>query len=99
MLLLEILRRDGLQVAAEVPVSIRHKGIFVENAYRMDLLVEDRVLVELKSVEKHSPVHAKQVMTYLKLANLPLGFLINFGMPTFKLGVSRFANGYYQSLR
>jgi GxxExxY protein len=58
------------------------------------LLVENRVLVELKSVEKVAPVHGKQVLTYLRLLRLPLGLLINFGAPTFKEGIRRIVNGH-----
>jgi len=59
------------------------------------LLIERRLLIELKSTESHAPVHAKQVITYLRLLDLPLGLLMNFGAATFKEGVRRIANNYY----
>jgi GxxExxY protein len=77
----------------QVPVQVRYKGVAVDNAFKIDLLVEDRLVVELKSVER--PVHAKQLTTYLRLMGLPLGLLMNFGLPTFKAGIQRIANGYH----
>ncbi len=58
------------------------------------MLVEDRLLIELKSTERHMPVHAKQVLTYLRLMDLPLGLLMNFGAPTFKAGCKRIVNNH-----
>ena len=63
-----------------------------EGGFRADLLVEDRVIVELKSVEKLAPVHGKQLLTYLRLMNLPVGLLINFGAATLKEGLHRIVN-------
>jgi iron complex transport system substrate-binding protein len=63
------------------------------DACRIDLLVEEHIIVELKSVEKIAPVHGKQVLTYLRLLKLPLGLLINFGEPTLKQGIHRIVNG------
>jgi len=62
------------------------------DSLRVDLLVEDRVLVEIKSLERIMPVHPKQVLTYLRLLNLPVGLLINFGAPTLRQGLHRIAN-------
>ena len=67
----------------------------VDNAFRADLILEDRLLIELKSTEKVSLVHAKQVLTYLRLLNMPLGLLMNFGQPTFKAGLQRVVSNYY----
>jgi hypothetical protein len=75
--------------------SLTEKGVAVDNAFKIDLLVEDRLVVELKSVERNAPVHAKQLTTYLRLMGLPLGLLMNFGLPTFKAGIQRIANGYH----
>lgn len=61
-------------------------------AFRIDLLVDDRVIVEIKSVEQIAPVHAKQVLTYLRLLKLPVGLLVNFGQPTLKAGLQRIVN-------
>ena len=91
-LLFESLRRDGMRVARQVPVVIQHDGIVVENAFRIDLLVEDELIIEIKSTERHAPVHAKQVLTYLRLTRRPLGLLMNFGMGTFKEGIHRLVN-------
>ncbi len=63
-----------------------------DDAFRIDLLVDGKLLVELKSVERFAPVHGKQVLTYLRLMKLPLGLLMNFGMATFKEGVRRIVN-------
>jgi iron complex transport system substrate-binding protein len=82
----------GLVVKRQVPVPIRLMGMTFEEGFRADLLVEDRLLIELKSVENLLPVHAKQVLTYLRLLQLPLGLLINFGAPTFKDGCKRIVN-------
>jgi iron complex transport system substrate-binding protein len=85
----------GLACRRQVPVPIRYKGVVIDNAFKIDLLIEDRLVIELKSTEQHAPVHAKQVMTYLRLMGLPLGILMNFGFPTFKAGVKRLANDYH----
>lgn len=90
----ESLRRDGLRVARQQPVAIEHDGIVIVDGFRFDLLVEDKLLIEIKSTERHHAVHAKQVITYLRLMKLELGLLMNFGMGTFKEGVSRLVNNY-----
>ena len=95
VLLAESLKEAGLEVARQVPVPIKFKGIVVDNAFRADLLVERRLLLELKSTERTAQVHAKQVLTYLRLMDLPLGLLMNFGQSTFKGGLQRVANNYF----
>ena len=94
-LMSELLMRDGLVVQRQVSMPLRHKGVVIDNAYILDLLVEGRLIVELKSIERLTPLHGKQVLTYLRLADLPLGLLMNFGQPTFKDGLRRIANNYY----
>ena len=94
IVLAEELRRRGLAVDRQVPVPIRYKGIVLDNAFKADLLIEGHLLIELKSVERNAPVHAKQVLTYLRLMNLPLGLLMNFGLATFKEGLQRVANHF-----
>lgn len=79
-LLFEGLRRRGLQVSRQQPVHVEHDGIIIENGFRFDLLVEDKLLIEIKSTERHAPVHAKQLLTYLRLMDLRLGLLMNFGL-------------------
>ena len=93
-LMFESLRRQGIEVARQVMVPLRYDGIVVEAAFRADLIIGNKLLVEIKSVERNAPVHGKQVLTYLRLMNLPLGLLMNFGLPTFKEGVRRIANDF-----
>ena len=83
------LREAGLQVRQQVSLAATYRGITIENAYRLDLLVDDRLIVEIKSLERLAPVHSKQLLTYLRLANQPVGLLINFGAPLFKQGLMR----------
>ncbi len=98
-LMFEGLRRDGLQVSRQQPVHIEHDGILIENGFRFDLLVEDKLLIEIKSTERHAPVHAKQLLTYLRLMNLRLGLLMNFGLATFKEGTCRMVNDFVTGRR
>ena len=90
------LQKQGLQVARQVPVKARLDDIDFPDAFRADLLVEGKLLVELKSVEKLAPIHARQTLTYLRLLNQPLGLLINFGGITLKEGLKRILNKYRQ---
>ena len=78
-------------------MQLQH-SLQLEEAFRADIVVEGRLLLELKSAERISAVHAKQVLTYLRLMNLPLGLLMNFGQATFKDGLKRVANDYYGSI-
>jgi iron complex transport system substrate-binding protein len=94
MILEQDLNRAGLMVERQRPISFEYEGIQFTDAFRIDLLVENSVVVELKSVEQYSPVYSKQVLTYLKLMNLPVGLLLNFGAPTMKDGTRRIVNGY-----
>ena len=95
VLLAEYLRDCGLEVERQVRVPITHKGKTLDEAFRADLVIERKLLIELKSAERISPMHPKQVLTYLRLMNLPLGLLMNFGQATFKDGLKRVANDYY----
>jgi len=96
ILLFEELKEAGFFVERQKPIPINFKGRILDEGFRADLLVEGRLLIELKSTERHTPVHAKQVLTYLRLMDLPLGLLMNFGMETFRDGVKRLANHYYR---
>ena len=87
------LEQRGLRVARQVPIPVVYEALRVEGAFRADLIVEDRVLVEVKSLERTAPVHTKQALTYLRLAHLRLGLLLNFGARLMKNGVTRIANG------
>ena len=84
----------GYRVARQLPITIEFEGLRFADAFRIDLLVDDRLLVEIKSVEKLNPVHAKQLLTYLRLTKQPLGLLINFGGETLREGLKRVVNGY-----
>jgi GxxExxY protein len=89
----KLLQQKGLKVERQKLIPIALMGLSINEGFRADLIVEDLLLVELKSVEKIAPVHFKQVLTYLRLLNLPLGLLINFGAGTFKEGCKRIVNG------
>jgi GxxExxY protein len=95
ILLAHELKEAGLAIERQVNVAINYKGVVIDNAFKADLLVEGRLLIELKSVERNAPVHGKQVLTYLRLMDLPLGLLMNFGQATFKDGLQRIANNYF----
>ena len=97
ILLFESLKEKGLSVERQKIIPITFKGRVLEEAFRADLVVENQILIELKSTERSAPVHAKQVITYLRLMDLPLGFLMNFGAATFKDGLKRLANNYFRS--
>jgi len=90
--LMRDLQRRGLQVERQKPVSFEYDGLRFNEGLRIDLMVESRVLVEIKSVEKIAQVHSKQLLTYLRLLNLPVGLLINFGAATLKDGLHRIVN-------
>ena len=93
--LAKLLQDRGLSVARQLPVPIEFEGIFLDEGFRADLVIEGRFVIELKSVETLAPVHPKQLLTYLRLMRLPLGLLINFGAATFKEGVERIANHHH----
>ena len=87
------LRAAGLQVESEVSLPIVYRGQQItKNGFSMDLVVEDTIVVELKSAEQVLPVHEKQLLTYLRLAKKPLGLLINFNVPLLKEGIHRVIN-------
>ena len=88
----------GLRVERQKVLRFEYEGMIFEEGFRMDLLVEDQVVVELKSVEQTAPVHKKQWLTYLKLARKPVGLLINFGAATLKEGITRVINAPANSL-
>ena len=88
------LEQRGLKVERQRVVSFDFQGMHFDEGLRVDLLINDCLVVELKSVENLAPVHAKQVLTYLRLLDLRLGLLINFGAATFKEGIKRIANNH-----
>ena len=83
----------GLRVQRQVPIAIEYDGMRFDEAFRADLLVEELLIVELKSIEAVRPVHKKQLLTYLRLSHRKLGLLINFGAPLIKDGITRVVNG------
>jgi len=87
------LERRGLRVQRQVPVPIVWEGQTFDEGFRADLIVEESVMVELKSVERLAPVHGKQLLTYLRLSNRRLGLLVNFGEALIKDGIKRVVNG------
>lgn len=97
VLLAESLRERGLFTERQVPVPIRHKGVVVDNAFRIDLFVERSLVIELKSTERDSALYPKQLLTYLRLMDLSLGLLMNFGQETFKQGVQRVVNNHRET--
>jgi GxxExxY protein len=82
-----------LKVERQVSVPIIYKGIRFDEGFRVDIIVEKKLLLELKSVERILPVHKKQVQTYLRLTGLKLGYLLNFGEVVLKSGITRCVNG------
>ena len=87
------LQQRGLSVERQVPVSIEYRGMKFDAAFRADIVVGDKVIVELKSAERVSEAHKKQVQTYLRLTGCKLGFLLNFGEALMKRGITRVVNG------
>lgn len=95
-LLANRLAKQGLSVERQKTLGAHIDGLDFAEAFRIDILVDGRLLVELKSIDQLSPVHTRQTLTYLRLMNLPLGLLINFGAITLKGNFRRVANNYRQ---
>ena len=87
------LRKAGLRAETQVPPPVVYDGVKLDLGYRIDMLVESVVIIELKSVEAFSPVHQAQLISYLKLSGKSLGLLINFNVVHLKDGIQRFVNG------
>ena len=87
------LKKHGLNIERQVPVSIEYDGIKFEEGFRADIIIENKVILELKSVESVSKAHKKQVLTYLRLTGYKLGYLLNFGEDLMKNGITRIVNG------
>ncbi|MBC7390186.1 MAG: GxxExxY protein [Opitutaceae bacterium] len=87
------LTKKGLLVERQKQIPVIWSGIRMDIGFRSDLIVENKVIIEIKSVETLAPVHPKQLLTYLKLTNLKLGLLINFNVPLIKDGIKRIVNG------
>lgn len=84
----------GLNYRRQASLPVRYKGVKLDCGYRLDIVVEKRLILELKAVEKLLPIHEAQLLTYLKLSNLSLGLLLNFCAPTLKDGLRRIANNH-----
>ncbi len=87
------LMKHGLNIETQVPISIEYDGIKFEEGFRADIIIENKVILELKSVESVSKAHKKQVLTYLRLTGYKLGFLLNFGEALMKDGITRIIDG------
>lgn len=87
----------SLRIERQVPIPIIYKSLTFDEAFRADLLVEGKVILELKSIEQINNAHRKQLQTYLRLTNLKLGYLLNFGAALMKEGIFRFVNGLEDS--
>jgi GxxExxY protein len=87
----------GIRFERQKPLPIRYKTVLLECGYRLDLVVEGMIIVELKTVEQLLPIHEAQLLTYLKLSSLTLGLLINFNVPVLKNGIKRIANNFKDS--
>ena len=94
VILAEKLIRLGIIVDRQVSIDIAYDDIEIANAFKIDLLVAGKLVVEIKSIPQLAPVHAKQLLTYLRLMNQPLGLLLNFGGATFKEGIRRLVNNH-----
>ncbi|MBN3946646.1 MAG: GxxExxY protein [Nostoc sp. NMS7] len=86
------LNEAGLNVGKQIPLPLVYQNVQLECVYRLDLIVENQVIVEIKSVESLNPIHSVQLLTYLKLANCKLGLMINFNVLHLKEGIKRVAN-------
>jgi GxxExxY protein len=88
------LTKRGYSVERQKPQPVIYEGLEIEVGYRLDLIVENLIIIELKAVEQLAPIHQAQLLTYLKLSNKQIGFLINFNVPLIKDGIRRIANQF-----
>ena len=86
------LRKRGLSVRRQISLPVYYEGLKLELGYRVDLIVGDKVIIEIKSIEALAPIHKRQLLTYLRLANMRLGLLINFNVERIKDGIRRVVN-------
>ena len=90
------LERAGFKVQSELALPVLYQGLRLQSGYRVDLLIENRIVVELKCVDAVLPIHKAQLMTYLRLANMPLGLLLNFNVVHLRDGIKRILNNKYR---
>jgi GxxExxY protein len=88
------LARLGIKFERQVPLPVKYKDVNLDCGYRLDLVVESKIVLELKAVEQLLPIHNAQLLTYLKLSGLTLGLLVNFNVPLLKDGIKRIANNF-----
>ena len=93
IILMKLLVKKGLSVQRQVAIPIEFEGEYFNEGFRVDLFVQGKVIIELKSIEKITDAHKKQLLTYLKLTNTKLGFILNFGAELMKNGIIRIVNG------
>jgi GxxExxY protein len=86
------LTKNGIAFQSEVMMPVRYENLHIESGYRADLIIENKIIIELKSVEKITDIHKSQILTYLKMSGLEIGLLINFKEPLLKNGLHRFVN-------
>ena len=91
------LSRAGLHFARQVPLAVNYKGLHLDCAYRMDLVVENTVILEIKAIDELLPIHKAQLLTYLKASGKHVGLLINFNVPVLKNGIRRLVNNHQDS--
>jgi iron complex transport system substrate-binding protein len=89
-----VLERAGYKVDRQKPIDIEYDGLHFPAAFRIDLMVDDRLIIEIKTVERHLPVHAKQLLTYLRLTDQPVGLILNFSGETLTEGIRRVVNNH-----
>jgi GxxExxY protein len=88
------LQQKGLAVQRQISIPIRYKALHIENAYRADLLVQNELIIELKSIDAFQPIHTAQLLTYLKLLDIRLGLLLNFKVAQMRSGIKRIVNNF-----
>lgn len=91
-ILADQLLRSGFKVERQKPIAVSFEHTIIDAGFRADLIINEKLLIELKSVERLMPIHGKQVLTYLRFTNLRLGLLINFNVPLLKEGIKRIIN-------
>jgi GxxExxY protein len=92
--LMDELDRRGIYAEQEVPLPLYYRGRKLDKEYRLDILVEGEIILEIKAVEVINPVYVAQIISYLKLSDLRLGFLMNFHVPVFRNGIRRYVNNF-----
>ena len=91
------LAQRGIRFERQKPLPVKYKNVSLDCGYRLDLVIEGKIILELKTVEQLLPIHEAQLLTYLKLSGLTLGLLINFNVPVLKSGIKRIANNFIDS--